>query len=176
MISTLFFWIHYPIMNSHIVLGLCRIAGITTLGVTQADAEGTLAAAIDSGIGNSIRRSVTVSRVSAIACWDDLFAKNRKSAIKSLAKLDNDGCRMELASTTARKDADRRREESLGVDYFDTLMLHTPDPHVPLEESARAILGLQNRGLCRRIGVCSVTLDQFNQFASIVDCRLCSVR
>jgi aryl-alcohol dehydrogenase-like predicted oxidoreductase len=58
----------------------------------------------------------------------------------------------------------------IGIEYFDTLMLHSPDPNVPIASSAAAIAALQRRGLCRRIGVCNVTPAQQQQFSQAAWC------
>jgi 2,5-diketo-D-gluconate reductase B len=53
-------------------------------------------------------------------------------------------------------DAERAAEESLGLlqtDHVDLLLLHWPNPDVPLEETLGALLRLRERGLARQIGL-----------------------
>lgn len=61
----------------------------------------------------------------------------------------------------------RHTEESvlrLGREHIDLLYLHTPDPLVPIEESAGAIGELVARGICRYAGVSNVDLPQLARF------------
>ena len=58
----------------------------------------------------------------------------------------------------------------IGIDRFDLLMLHCPDPNVPLERSGEAIASLQRRGLCDRIGVCNVDAEGYRRFSAAVGC------
>jgi 2,5-diketo-D-gluconate reductase B len=42
---------------------------------------------------------------------------------------------------------------SLGTDYLDLLLLHWPDPNVPLQDTLGAMADLRERGLIRELGV-----------------------
>ena len=55
------------------------------------------------------------------------------------------------------------------IESLDLLMLHSPDPNVPLEESTIALCKLHQRGLCREIGVCNVDAKQLQQFSLIAE-------
>jgi 2,5-diketo-D-gluconate reductase B len=55
-----------------------------------------------------------------------------------------------------RRDTIRATEESLrdlGVSYVDLLLMHWPNPEVPLEETLGAMRDLQDRGLVKHVGV-----------------------
>ncbi|WP_182870243.1 aldo/keto reductase [Rhodopirellula sp. JC639] len=154
-----------------IVLGLWPIAGITTIGVTDQDARATLRAAIDAGIttfdtaysygydgesdrllGEFVRDDR--DRFTVMGKVGQRWTEDRKRIV--------DGSPRQLTSDA---------EESLrrmGIDAMDTLFLHSPDPNVPLEESAGAMQRLQARGLCKRIGICNATAEQIDQFAGHV--------
>jgi aryl-alcohol dehydrogenase-like predicted oxidoreductase len=159
--------------NTHIALGLWPIAGITTVGVSANDADQTVIAAIESGIttfdtafsygyegesdqilGTRIkgqRESYTV-----IGKVGQRWNSDKKRVI--------DGSRQSLiadAETSLRR---------MNLEYFDTLMLHSPDPNVALEKSAEAIADLQARGLCHRTGVCNVNTNQVIKFQSVLKC------
>ncbi len=161
-------------VNQHIVLGLWPIAGITTVGVTQDDAEATIAAAIESGI----TQFDTAFNYGYNGESDRLLGRFIGKDREGFHVIGKVGQRW-LPDKTRVHDGSPKNliasaEESLrriGIEYFDTLMLHSPDPNVPLEESANAIASLQDRGLCSRIGVCNVSLDQLETFSSVVDCR-----
>jgi len=45
---------------------------------------------------------------------------------------------------------------ALGGRQIDLLLLHAPDPRVPLATSVRALASMVERGLARRIGICNV--------------------
>jgi 2,5-diketo-D-gluconate reductase B len=57
------------------------------------------------------------------------------------------------ALVQATEDSLRR----LGTDYIDLLLLHWPNPDVPLAESLGAMAGLRERGLVRHLGVSNFT-------------------
>lgn len=161
-------------MNQHIVMGLWPIAGITTVGVTEADAEATLAAAIDAGI----TQFDTAFSYGYDGESDRLlgqFVRGQRERFRITGKVGQrwmpDRTRINDGSPkTLIADAEHSLQR-LGIDYFDTLMLHTPDEAVPLIESAGALANLQRRGLCRRVGVCNVTVAQLAEFAGVADCR-----
>ncbi len=56
--------------------------------------------------------------------------------------------------------------ERLETDCVDIMYLHSPDPHVPLSESASAIGEIVGRGWARTGGVCNVNLEQAQEFAT----------
>lgn len=59
-----------------------------------------------------------------------------------------------------REDAIQAAEDSLrklGMDYVDLLLIHWPDPSVPVEETLDALLELQRQGKTKHIGVSNFT-------------------
>lgn len=156
-----------------ITLGLWPIAGITTIGVTDSDATATIAAAIDAGItsfdtafsygydGESDRH---LGR--AIAGQRDRFQVMGKVGQRWDANRNRvvNGSPEQLIA-----DAETSLSR-IGIDSFDILYLHSPDPNVPIEKSADAMERLRCRGLCKRIGVCNVDLEQLDQFCATVNC------
>ena len=156
-----------------IIFGLWPLAGITTVGVTEADAESTMLAAIESGITH----------------FDTAFSYGYNGESDRLLGrfIKHDRDRFQITGKVGQRwTADRKRiidgtkatlsadaEESLrriGIEQFDLLMLHSPDPNVPIEHSAEAIADLQRRGLCRQIGVCNIDSDRRRKFASVAGC------
>ncbi len=160
-------------LPKNVVLGLWPIAGVTTIGVTPADARATLRAAIDHGI-----RAFDTAYSYGYAGESDRYLGE---AIRTM----RDECYV-IGKVGQRWDANRRRvidaspgtlvadaETSLariGIDRFDLLMLHSVDESVEIAESARAIQSLRNRGLCCHIGVCNVDVTLWKAFASEVGC------
>lgn len=156
-----------------VILGLWPIAGITTVGVTPDDARNTLAAAIDAGItafdtafsygydGESDRllgrfvaadrdRFVVIGKVGQR--WN-----NRRERV------------IDASPDSLTHDAELSLQR-MGIDRFDLLMLHSPDPQVPIEQSAEAMMRLKQRELAAAIGVCNVDVADRRRFASQAEC------
>src|SRR4030081_2674282 len=55
----------------------------------------------------------------------------------------------------------------LRTDYIDIYQVHWPDPLVPIEETAAAMLTLYVQGKIRAIGVSNFSVDQMQQFRRI---------
>ena len=156
-----------------IILGLWPIAGITTVGVTPRDARGTIQAAIEAGV----------------TAFDTAYSYGYDGESDRLIGefLRGDRDRFVVIGKVGQRWSDRRRrvtdgspetltgdaERSLkriGVDAFDLLMLHSPDPNVAIEASAEAIDRLRRRGLCRAAGICNANHDSRRRFASVAGC------
>ena len=160
-------------MNDHIILGLWPIAGITTVGVSEADAEATIAAAIEAGI----TQFDTAYSYGYDGESDRLLGKfvaGKRDAFRIIGKVGQrwlpDKTRViDGSAQTLTRDAEQSLRRS-SSEYFDLLMLHSPDQNVPIEESARALESLKSRGLCRRIGVCNVGIEQYLAFAAATEC------
>lgn len=159
--------------DRHVILGLWPIAGITTVGVTAGDAEATILAAIDAGV----------------TCFDTAYSygfggecdrllgtmirgqRDRFRVIGKVGQRWNDSRQRVIDGSAATLAADA--EASLrrsGIERFDLLMLHSPDPEIPIETSAGAMNELRARGLCTQIGVCNADAGQRRRFAAVADC------
>ncbi len=159
--------------DSSIVLGLWPIAGITTVGVSEQDARATIASAIEAGI------------TSFDTAFSYGYDGQSDRLLGTMLSGDRDRYRV-IGKVGQRWDGDRNRvidgspqtltsdaETSLrrlAIEQFDLLMLHSPDPNVPIERSAIAIAEMQRRGLCREVGVCNVDVSQLREFAEAVAC------
>jgi diketogulonate reductase-like aldo/keto reductase len=67
-------------------------------------------------------------------------------------------------------DLERSVEESLaelGVDNVDLLLVHWPNPDVPLEETKAAMAKVQKDGLARHIGISNYTVAHVEQTAAV---------
>ena len=157
----------------NVVLGLWPIAGVTTIGVTDADARGTIQTALDLGIrafdtaygygydGESDRYLGDAIRSRRDECYvigkvGQRWSENRKRVV-------------DCSPATLVADAEASLAR-IGIERFDLLMLHSVDERVSLEESARAIELMRKRGLCDRIGVCNVDLGQWQVLHETVGC------
>jgi aryl-alcohol dehydrogenase-like predicted oxidoreductase len=159
--------------NPHIALGLWPIAGITTVGVTAKDAEQTVNAAIESGITTFD----TAFSYGYEGESDQILGTQIKGQRDNYTVIGKVGQRWNShrervidgsgQSLIADAETSLRR---MNLEYFDTLMLHSPDPNVALEKSAEAIVVLQQRGLCHQAGVCNIDTNQLVKFQSVLKC------
>jgi aryl-alcohol dehydrogenase-like predicted oxidoreductase len=80
--------------------------------------------------------------------------------------------------TNGRPDVIRRQcDESLrrlATDHVELLYLHSPDPTVPIEESAGGLRELMAVGKTRLVGASNCTLEQFQAFHAV--CPLAAVQ
>lgn len=156
-----------------IVLGLWPLAGVTTVGVSPQDVVSTLDAAVLAGI----------------TCFDTAFSYGYQGesdiALGRVIAKQRERFRV-FGKVGQRWTSDRKRivdgtpetliadaETSLrrmGIERFDVLFLHSPDPNVDVAVSATAIRSLQERGLCDEIGMSNMSLSQFERFRSVADC------
>lgn len=160
-----------PNSPSKIVLGLWPIAGVTTIGVTAEAARATVAAAIEGGIATfDTAYSYGFDGESDRLIGQFVRAERERFTIigKVGQRWDTDHNRV-IDGSPAQLTLDA--EESLRrmkLDYIDILFLHSPDPKVPLEQSAEAMAGLKKRGLCCRIGISNASASDITQFADVV--------
>ena len=159
--------------QAHIALGLWPIAGITTVGVSAVDAAETVIAAIDSGITTFD----TAFSYGYEGESDRILGRHIKSRRECFTVIGKVGqrwnSRQERVIDGSRKSLVADAEQSLrrmSLEYFDLLMLHSPDPKISLEHSAEVIGELQQRGLCKQAGVCNVDTAQLKRFQSVLNC------
>ncbi len=164
---------------SDITLGLWPIAGITTSGVTRVEAHETIATAIKCGV----RRFDTAFSYGYDGESDRLLGEHVRFSRDDFHVTSKVGQRWSDSSGATQKrsriidgspktliaDAETSLRR-IGIEQLDCLMLHCPDPNVPIEESAEAIRSLQQRGLCVETGVCNVTPEQRVRFAAVANC------
>jgi diketogulonate reductase-like aldo/keto reductase len=59
--------------------------------------------------------------------------------------------------------------ERLGTDCIDLILIHWPNPGVPLKETMAALSEVKDRGLARHIGVSNFTVDLLDQAVAFAD-------
>jgi len=155
---------------SPVALGCWPIAGMTSLHVNDVDSLATLQAAIDSG----------VNFFDAAYCYGAAGESERLIA----AQLSDVRDQVVIATKTGlhwRDDGKRvidgrpetiraEVEESLrrlATDQVDLLYLHTPDPTVPIAESAGELKRILDEGLTRSVGASNCDIQQLDAFHDV---------
>jgi aryl-alcohol dehydrogenase-like predicted oxidoreductase len=152
-----------------VALGCWPIAGVTTLGTTEADSIATIQACFDLGVNhldtayvygphgeseNLIRRALGNRR-------DEMVIATKCGIHFEGAEMVTDG-RPEVL----RRECDESLRR-LGTDRVELLYLHAPDENVPIEESAGALADLQIAGKTRSLGASNCTLEQTQAFHAV---------
>lgn len=164
-----------PTIYPPVIMGLWPIAGITSTGVNAGTSRKAIETAIRMGVqwfdtaysygfdGESDRLlGAVISQVSSVS--------NESLAVIGKVGQRWDGAKqrvIDASPATIRIDAETSLKR-LGIEQFDLLMLHSVDPQVPIEDSATAIAELRHRGLAKRVGVCNVSLQELQRFASVI--------
>ena len=157
------------IFVSPVALGCWPIAGVTTLGVNDADSIATIQKCFDIGVNhldtahvygpngeseNLIRRTLGNRRdevVIATKCGihyenGDMVTDNRPERL-----------RLECDESLRR----------LGTDHIELLYLHAPDDNVPIAAAAEALRKLMEEGKALSIGVSNFTVEQMEEFQTV---------
>lgn len=156
-----------PLTVSPVALGTWPMAGVTSLDVNDDDSLATLRACAELGINfidtaycygpngeseNLVRRALSDSR--------DRFVLATKCGIHYNAAGEQTGD-ARPAAIFAECDESLRR---LGTDHVELYYLHSPDPNVPVAESAGAIGELITAGKVRYAGASNCSLEQIQEF------------
>lgn len=164
------------IQVSPVALGCWPIAGMTSLGVNDADSRATIAACLDLGINFldtafNYGRAGESERLIAAA----LGPKRKQMVIATKGGLHwgPNGERLHDArpETLKRECAESLRR--LNTDHIDLLYLHAPDPQVPIAETAGGLAELLAAGKTRAVGVSNVSLAELEQFANVCPVAAC---
>ncbi|MEX0712488.1 MAG: aldo/keto reductase [Pirellulales bacterium] len=153
-----------------IALGCWPIAGMTSLGVNEADSLATIEACFDLGI-NFLDTAFCYGRDGQS---ERLIARAMKGRRSEMVIATKGGIHWDEAGKQAKdgRPATLRRqcEESLRrleTDYVDLLYLHAPDPQVPVADSAGALKELLDEGKTLSVGLSNATVDQLDEFAAV---------
>ncbi len=155
---------------SAVALGCWPIAGMTSLGVNDADSLATLQSAVDNGINFYD----TAYCYGANGESERLIARalgHRRSEVVIATKggIHWDAARGRVID--GRRETLRRQcEESLrrlNTDRVDLLYLHAPDPKTSVAESAAALKELIEEGKTRSVGVSNFSVEQLEEFHAV---------
>ncbi len=160
-------------MSPAITFGLWPLAGVTTMGVTPADADESMAAAIEAGI-TTFDTAFSYGYDGESDRLLGRFIKSDRDRFTVIGKVGQrwspDHKRVVDASPAGLIADAETSLARIGIDQFDLLLLHSPDPNVPIETSAQTMDELMRRGLARRIGVCNVDEEQLKRFSGASAC------
>jgi aryl-alcohol dehydrogenase-like predicted oxidoreductase len=165
-------------------LGCWPLAGMTREGVTREAAIATIREALDCGINHldtaycygehgeserAIRDAVAGRRSDVVLAgkcgihWEPAPAKTppRRQVIDGRPER----IRAQVDESLGR----------LGTDQVDLLYLHTPDPAVPIEESAGELKRLIDAGKARAIGLSNASAAMLARFAAVCPLSACQM-
>lgn len=159
-----------------VALGCWPMAGVTSLGATHADGVATVLAAIDSGVNHLDTAYVYGPEGESDRILAEALVERRDRVV--LASKVGIHYEEGVMVTDGRPDTLREECDTLlariGVDAVDLLYLHSPDPDVPVAESAGAIAELITQGKARTAGASNCSLGQIKEFAD--SCPLAAVQ
>jgi len=154
---------------SEVALGCWPIAGMTSLGVNDADSIATIQACFELGI-NHLDTAYMYGRYGESERLIARALGNRRDEMVIATKCGLHWSPESHHTSDARPVTLRREcEESLrrlNTDRVELLYLHAPDPKVPLAESAGEMRRLLEEGKTRAVGASNLTLAQLEEFAA----------
>jgi aryl-alcohol dehydrogenase-like predicted oxidoreductase len=164
-----------------VALGCWPMAGVTTLGATHEDGVATARAALEAGINHFDTAFVYGPNGESDKILAEALAGRREEAVIASKvgvhyQPDDDG---KLAMTQDARPTTIRQEcetflKRLDTDHVELLYLHSPDPEVPVAESAGALAELIAEGKIRAAGASNCSLEQIEEFATA--CPLAAVQ
>jgi aryl-alcohol dehydrogenase-like predicted oxidoreductase len=158
------------LLVSPVALGTWPMAGVTTLGVNDADSLAAIRSCLDLGINfldtaycygpngeseNLIRRAVA-------DCREQLVIATKCGIHYNAAGQQEQDARPETILCECDESLQR-----LGTDRVDLYYLHAPDPKVPLTESAGAIAQLVAAGKVRYAAISNASRPQVQEFHAV---------
>ncbi|WP_075085090.1 aldo/keto reductase [Mariniblastus fucicola] len=158
------------IFVSPVAMGCWPISGMTSLNVNDDDSRATVRAAIDSGInfldsafcyGADGKSEQLIGEVIA-DCRDDVVI-----ATKGGIHWDSDIVRHNDASPDRIVKECEISLQRMNIETIDLYYLHSPDPNVPVEESATAFVKLLESGKIRSVGASNFKLDELKRFNEV---------
>ncbi|MGI9429543.1 MAG: aldo/keto reductase [Bythopirellula sp.] len=155
---------------SPVAFGTWPIAGVTSLGVNDKDSLDTIRACADLGI-NFIDTAYCYGIHGESECLlEKALGESRDQyvvATKCGIHYNSAGMQTPDASPARiRRECDESLQR-LGTDRVELYYLHSPDPNVPVAESAGAIRELIDAGKVLQAGVSNCQLDQIQEFHAV---------
>ncbi len=161
---------------SSVALGCWPIAGMTSLGVNEADSLATVARCLDVGV-NFLD---TAYCYGADGESEKLIAKalgTRRDEVVIATKggihWGPDGKQAYDASPETMRRECEISLRRLNTDRVDVYYLHAPDPRAPIAETAGAMRELLDAGKTRAIGVSNLSVAQMETFRAVCPITVC---
>jgi aryl-alcohol dehydrogenase-like predicted oxidoreductase len=153
---------------SRVALGTWAMGGWMWGGTDQRESIATIHTALNQGINLIDTAPVYGFGVSEEIVGAALDRKRTQAVIATKTGLEWRDGKVYRNATRARivqeVDDSLRR---LRTDYIDIYQVHWPDPLVPVEETAEAMLSLYEQGKIRAIGVSNFSVDQMERFRRV---------
>jgi aryl-alcohol dehydrogenase-like predicted oxidoreductase len=153
---------------SRVALGTWAMGGWMWGGTDRSESVATIRAALDQGINLIDTAPVYGFGVSEEIVGAAVEGIRSRAVIATKTGLEWHDGKVYRNATRARimqeVDDSLRR---LRTDYIDIYQVHWPDPLVPVEETAEAMLSLYEQGKIRAIGVSNFSVDQISRFRKI---------
>jgi aryl-alcohol dehydrogenase-like predicted oxidoreductase len=150
---------------SRVALGTWAMGGWMWGGTDQRESVATIHAALEQGINLIDTAPVYGFGVSEEIVGAALVGRRPNAVIATKTGLEWRDGKVYRNATRARimqeVDDSLRR---LRTDYIDIYQVHWPDPLVPVEETAEAMLSLYEQGKIRAIGVSNFSVEQMTRF------------
>ncbi len=156
---------------SPVSLGCWPMAGVSSLGIDDAQSEATIRAAMEHGVNHFDTaysygydgRSDRVLRQSLGHCMDQVVIGSKVGTHYA-----PDRSRVMDASPKRLKQQAEEIRLRLGIDRIDLLYLHSPDGVTPIEASAQALAELCDQGVVRYVGLSNASLEETRRFAMVI--------
>src|SRR5215211_3807220 len=159
-----------PLKASRVALGTWAIGGWMWGGADDAESVATIRAALDHGI-NVIDTAPVYGFGRSEEIVGKALAEGRlRSRVLIATKTGLEWRDGKVFRNASRERIMREIEDSLRrlrTDHIDIYQVHWPDPLVPIEETAEAMLALFRQGTIGAIGVSNFSVEQMEQFRRV---------
>ncbi len=159
-----------------LALGCWPLAGMTRAGVTRKAAVETVAAAIDHGITHlDTAYCYGENGESERAIAQAIKGRQNEVTIASKCGIHWQADKKQTVDGHPDKIIQEVQEslDRLQLDRLDLLYLHTPDPNIPIQESAGALRRLLDEGTVRAVGLSNGNVEECRLFAETCPLSAC---
>ena len=158
------------ILVSPVALGCWPIAGMTSLDVNDDDSRATIRAALDSGVNFLDTAFCYGADGKSEKLVGEVVAGRREEVViatKGGIHWDADIVRHNDGSPNRIIEECELSLQRMNIEVIDLHYLHSPDPNVPVEESATAFVKLLEAGKIRSVGASNFKLDELKRFHEV---------
>jgi len=157
------------LLAAPIALGTWPMAGLGWSGVTEQDSIATIHKAVGLGV-NLIDTAYMYGKQGEAEQLVGKAIQGQRDKVLIATKGGLEWRNGERVTDCSCRRLLEQAEESLrrmNLDVIDLYQVHTPDPNVPVEETARAMLRLHEQGKIRAIGVSNYSVKQMTAFLRV---------